>query len=129
MEILKFVAVSILCLILCIILRQTRPEFLPFAQIASVIVLTLMVTEYLKNLLEAVNEVICEIGIIEDGYIVLLLKVLGIAIVTKIASDICRDNGNSVLGTNVELAGKIVILAMCLSIVRTITELAKGLLG
>lgn len=129
MEILKFVAVSILCLILCIILRQTRPEFLPFAQIASVIVLTLMVTENLKSLLEAVNEVIGEIGIIEDGYIVLLLKVLGIAIVTKIASDICRDNGNSVLGTNVELAGKIVILAMCLSLVRTIAELAKGLLG
>lgn len=128
MEILKFVAVSILCLILCIILRQTRPEFLPFAQIASVIILTVMITQHLKNLLEAVNEVIGEIGIIEDGYIILLIKVLGIAIVTKIASDICRDNGNSALGTNIELIGKIMIFAMCLSLVKTIVELAKGLL-
>ena len=56
------------------------------------------------------------------------MKILGIAVVTKIGADICTDSSNSALATVVELVGKAIILAMCLSLIKTLAELAKGLL-
>ena len=47
---------------------------------------------------------------------------------TKIGSDICKDSANSALATIVELVGKTVILAMCLSLIKTLAEISKGLL-
>ena len=46
----------------------------------------------------------------------------------KLVSDICKDSANSALATVVELVGKAVILAMCLSLIKTLAEISKGLL-
>lgn len=129
MEIIKIAGVSIVCAVISLILKQIRPEIVPFAEIASIIVIVAMIVERLKSLLEMLNELVGSIGIINEGYILLLVKVLGVAVITKLASDICRDCGNSALGTNVELAGKVIILVMSFTLIKTIAELAKGLLG
>lgn len=69
-----------------------------------------------------------EVKFLNDGYLELLVKILWIAAVTKIGSDICKDSANSALATIVELVGKTVILAMCLSLIKTLAEISKGLL-
>lgn len=128
MIIFKIVFVSVLCVLGCVLLRQNKPEFLPLMHIAYAIVIVILFVDYIENILEYLTELSNGIGIIEDGYITLLIKILGVAILTKITTDISRDNGNSTIASCVELCGKVTILAMCIPFIRIIVQLAEGLL-
>lgn len=128
MDILRLAAVTVVFLIICLLIKQIRPEFSPFLQIAAVICLTTIFADSVKKLLNELDAIIGADTFVEDGYIVLLVRMLGIAVITKIASDICKDNSNNTLSTCVELFGKVLIFSMCLPLIKVIAELARGLL-
>lgn len=128
MELFKFALVGIICAVLTVAVRQTRPDIAVFVQLAGIIVLAFFAVEYLKNIFIETDGLFAETELISEGYLSLLVKILGIAVITKIGSDICSDSSNSALATVVELVGKSIILAMCLSLIKTLAELAKGLL-
>ena len=128
MEIIKFALAGIICAVLTVTVRQSKPELAVFVQLAGITVLAFFAVEYLKNIFIETDGLLAETELISEGYLSLLVKILGIAVITKIGSDICSDSSNSTLATVVELVGKSVILAMCLSLIKTLAELAKGLL-
>lgn len=128
MEIVKFALVGIICAVLVVVVRQQRPEIAVIVQLAGIVVLAILSIEYLKNIFAETDGLFSEAEFLNDGYLELLVKILGIAAVTKIGSDICKDSANSALATVVELVGKAVILAMCLSLIKTLAEISKGLL-
>ena len=128
MELFKFALVGIICAVLTVAVRQTRPDIAVFVQLAGITVLAFFAVEYLKNIFIETDGLFSETELISEGYLSLLVKILGIAVITKIGSDICSDSSNSALATVVELVGKSIILAMCLSLIKTLAELAKGLL-
>ena len=128
MEIIKFALVGIICAVLVVVVRQQRPELAVIVQLAGIAVLAILSIEYLKNIFAETDGLFSEVEFLNDGYIELLIKSLWIAAVTKIGSDICKDSANSALATIVELVGKTVILAMCLSLIKTLAEISKGLL-
>lgn len=128
MEIIKFAAIGIICAVLTVIVRQYRPELAIIVQLGGITVIAFFAVEYLKNIFTEAEGFWSGVSLIDDGYVKLLVKVLGIAIITKVGADICSENSNSALATVVELTGKAVILAMCLSLIKTLAELAKGLI-
>lgn len=128
MEIIKFALVGIICAVLVVVVRQLRPELAVIVQLAGIAVLAILSIEYLKNIFAETDGLFSEVEFLNDGYLELLVKILWIAAVTKIGSDICKDSANSALATIVELVGKTVILAMCLSLIKTLAEISKGLL-
>lgn len=127
-EAIKLAAVGIICAVIIVFIRQMRPEFAPLVQSGGVIVMTVMIASYLKVVLDKSAEVFEGFEIIDKAYLGLLIKILGIAVVTKIGADVCEDNGNSALKSGVELGGKVLILAMCLPLIEAVVELAGGLL-
>lgn len=127
-EAVKIAAVGIVCAVLCVLVKQYRPELEPFVQMGGIIVLAVMLFKYLKIVLDSALGLLNEFDIIDAEYLEILAKVLGIAIITKIGADICSDSGNSALASNVELAGKVMILVLCFSLIKTVARLAGGLL-
>ena len=67
-------------------------------------------------------------GAVEDGYIKLLLKALGTALAAKTGADICNDSGNTALAGVVELAGKVLVIMICMSMLRTVVSFTGGML-
>lgn len=128
MEIIKFALVGIICAVLVVVVRQQRPELAVIVQLAGIAALAILSIEYLKNIFAETDGLFSEVEFLNDGYLELLVKILWIAAVTKIGSDICKDSANSALATIVELVGKTVILAMCLSLIKMLAEISKGLL-
>lgn len=128
MEIIKFAVIGIICAVLTVVVRQSRPDLAIIVQLAGIVILAIFAAEYLKNIFTQADGLFAEVSLVSDGYLSLLVKILGIAVVTKIGADICTDSSNSALATVVELVGKAIILAMCLSLIKTLAELAKGLL-
>ena len=59
----------------------------------------------------------------------ILLKTLGICLLTQTAGDLCRDAGEASLAGKVELAGKTAILLLCLPMFRELLHTAVNLIG
>ncbi len=59
----------------------------------------------------------------------LMLKALGIALVSKFCADICRDMGENALAGGVESAGRVAIFTLALPVLREILEYAARLLN
>ena len=57
------------------------------------------------------------------------LKSLGIAILTSLASELCKDCGEGGLASKTELFGKCTIISLAAPIIKDIVEIAKEISG
>ena len=81
----------------------------------------------LAPVLTWVSEVCAEVGLGENA--ALLFKGLGVALLTQLCADFCRQGGEGQLAGGVELAGKAELLLLCLPSLKALFELAASLLG
>ena len=66
---------------------------------------------------------------LQHGELSVLMRSLGICILTQFAVDSCKDAGESALASKVELAGKIAVLLIALPLFQTAANLALSLTG
>ena len=64
------------------------------------------------------------LGTMPSGMGALLLKAMGIALLAEVTADICRDLGESSLGSAVELGAKILVLLLGLPMVSDLLAFA-----
>ncbi len=121
MEIGKFIGIGITAVILISLLKSYKPEIAVAASIITVAVLFFMISPYINAALSAFTDISDKIGI-DRQYILVAAKVIGVAYITQIGADICKDAGESAIGTKVELCGKIVIVIMSMPVFYKLLE-------
>lgn len=126
-EIVKLTAVVVIGCICVVLIRQHRPELSLLVQLAGLAVVLTFAVAVMSNALDYCRDYLAQ-DIIDEGYLKLLLKALGIAVVAKIGGDVCRDSGNSALAFGVELASKAAILLLTLPMLRNLADITSGLL-
>lgn len=80
----------------------------------------------LSDIVALLNELASGMGEI-SSYLKIMFKVLGIALITQIISDICRDSGESALAGQTEVAAKILIVTLILPLLQAVVEVITGL--
>ena len=65
---------------------------------------------------------------VRNEYVEIILKGLGIVILTQICSDICKDSGEGTLAGNIETVGKLELLLLCIPLIEEILGTAERLL-
>lgn len=80
----------------------------------------------LSEIADSLNELASGMGEI-SSYLKIMFKVLGIALITQIISDICRDSGESALAGQTEVAAKILIVTLILPLLQAVVEVITGL--
>jgi stage III sporulation protein AD len=63
------------------------------------------------------------------GYAELLLGAIGVAFLTGVCADLCRECRETGVASYVEMAGRLEILLLCIPLVREILETVARLLG
>ena len=63
------------------------------------------------------------------SYFKLLIKIIGITYLAEFSSDMCKDAGAGALASQVELFGKLSILALCMPIMTSLLETIEYFLG
>ncbi len=121
MEIEKIVGIGITSVILSLMLKGSRPEMSALVSVSAVAVLFVIVSPYLKSVLSMFVDLSEQTGI-EMKYVIIVVKIIGISYIAQIGADICRDAGETAIGTKVELGGKIVITAYSMPIVYKLLE-------
>ncbi len=116
MEIFKIVAAATAGTVLAVTLKKESPQLSMAVSIITGIVIFLQLLGYFSDIITQLYNMTALSGI-ETEYISIILKVTGIAYITQIGSEICKDAGESAIGTKIEIAGKVLIAAACLPLI------------
>ena len=116
---LQIIGLGLIAAIICVMLRQYKPEY---AVIVSMAAGGMMVLMLLPDMLLVIREVerIVSGSIIDELYMQILLRALGICFITQIACDACKDTGESAMSSKIEMAGKVAVLAISLPLFRQV---------
>jgi len=91
---------------------------------ASIIIFGIALTK-LEVILEVIREIEGYIQI-NETYITLLLKIVGITYVAEFASSLCKDAGYGAVASQIEVVGKLTILTISmpvlLALLRTVNQ-------
>ena len=116
------IAGTVLCeLAVYTVLRQYRSEYAIFSQLVSSAVLVFLIGDGIRDALDAFS-LFSKLGSVPAQYVSVLIKVLGISVVTQLTSDTCRDSGNSAAATRLEFSGKVLIVTAALPVIKDFTS-------
>ena len=89
--------------------------------LAAGLVIGFLSISRLELILDTVRAIGSQIRV-KNIYLGTLLKMVGITYIAEFASGICRDAGFSALGTQVEMFGKLSILAVSAPVLQALLE-------
>lgn len=127
MDIFKIVGLGLISALLCVFIKNTRPEISVILSLVSTIIILFYILPFLKQVISALNGVSELIGI-DGAYTSPVFKVIGIAYITQIGGDLCRDAGEGAIATKIELAGKIAIVSFALPIAYKMISVINGII-
>ncbi|MEL1135173.1 stage III sporulation protein AD [Desulfitobacterium sp. THU1] len=127
MEIWQIVGIALVAAILGVVLKQVRREIaLQLSILTGVIIFTLIldkikiIIDLLQNLADQAN--------ISSYYLIIVLKIVGVAYLAEFGADICRDADEKALATKIEIAAKVGVLVLAIPIIVAILESIMRLL-
>ncbi|MBQ4165259.1 MAG: stage III sporulation protein AD [Oscillospiraceae bacterium] len=127
MDITAIAGIGILSAVLCVIVRQYKPEMaLGISTACGILILTAVIT-MLAPSVSAIAE-LTEAAGLDEGYAAILLKALAVCYITQLAADCCRDAGESAIAGKIELAGKSAIVVISLPVFASLAELVTNLI-
>lgn len=128
MDIVKIAFVGILTVLLYGLLRQIKPEVAPLIVLGGAAVILVTLADSLLNVSDGVDKMMSLAGL-EKENVSLLMKALGICVVTQFAADVCYDNSCSSIAAAVELAGRVGAVALAMPMIKTVAQIAIGLIN
>lgn len=121
MEVIKIIGIGLIALILIIILKQYKPEFVIYVSlIAGSLILTLTFSK-ISGIIELINSLSSKASINQE-FIKLLIKITGIAILTEFAVSICKDTGETAIASKIDMGGKVIMVSMSVPIIAGLLE-------
>ena len=120
-------AIGLAGTLLSLAVRSYRPEFSVYISIACGIILFMTVIAQFSDILSVVSDVFSRSGY-ANSYFPVLLKILAIAYLTDLISQVCRDAGENGIASKTEMAGKIFILYVSLPVFTSILSMIDILL-
>ena len=113
--------------ILTLVLKKGAPEISFVLTIAIALLITLLGLQVIGTIL-TFAESLAFAANLSPVLITPVMKTVGVGIVTRIASDICKDAGQSGVASTVELVGTITALYIALPLMQSVFELIGRLL-
>ncbi len=121
MEIIKIIGIAILAVVMIIIIKQYKPEFAIYISIITSIIIISMIISKLSGTISLLSNLSNKLNSGQE-FLKILIKITGIAFLTEFAVSICKDAGESAIGSKIDLGGKIIIIAMSIPIISSMLE-------
>ena len=122
----KLCGVAILCAVAVFLLRHIKKEFEVPLTIAGSLLLTVAAFGIGKPIFEYIFELMSSSPVIGEAAGV-LIRVIGIAVITRISADMCREMGAANIASSLETVAKFEIILLSLPLVSTVLESVRAL--
>ena len=104
---------------MALVLRKLRPEAASVLVIAAGALAMMTLLPQLGQIVSGVTT-LAKAGGVQEGYMSQLLKVGGISLLTDFAAQTCRDAEEPGLAMKVELAGRVMLIALALPVMEAL---------
>lgn len=121
MDIIKIIGIGLIALIIIVIVKQYRPEFTIYVSLVAGALILLMVMDKIGGIIDLLTSLSNKTAI-NNEFLVLLIKITGIAFLTEFAVSICKDSGEAAIASKVDLGGKVIIISMSIPIIASLLE-------
>lgn len=121
----KAAAAVLLAVVMILTLRRQEMGLLLTMAVCAM-VLTVAMT-YLKPVLELLDT-LKDVGNLDGDLIAILMKGVGIGLVTEVAVLVCNDSGSGSMGKALQLLGTVVILWLSVPLFTALLELIQEIL-
>ena len=119
MLIVKVASIAFVALFIMMMLKNTKSELNPFMAITTCALIFFIVIDPLKEIITFL-QTIADKANIDTVYIGIVLKILAIAYIASFSSALCRDANVDSLGTQIDFAGRIMILVLAVPILMAV---------
>lgn len=128
-DIVKVSAIALVGLVSLLVLKQFRPEWATVIRLGTTAVLVGFLLSMVTTVVDFAGEIGSESALLPAGMWQILLKSLGVTLITEVAAGICRDSGEAGVAMWVEMAGKLEIIILSLPLVTEILLTVRELLS
>lgn len=117
----KIACLGLSGVLLGILLKQMGSPFAELVSLGTCLLIVFFAVSKLGFVLEMLDGLQDKINL-EAGYFKILMKITGITYLADFASSLCKDAGYSAIAGQIELFGKISVLAVSSPIIMTLIE-------
>ncbi|MCI8576858.1 MAG: stage III sporulation protein AD [Lachnospiraceae bacterium] len=125
MNIIAIGVMGITAVLLAIQMKGVRAEYGTCLAIAAGCLISFFAVGKMKTIFDAMARIQDMIRL-QDVYLSILLKMAGITYVAEFSSGICRDAGYGAIGNQIEIFGRLTILAVSMPIVLALLDVLQG---
>lgn len=126
MEVVKIVGIAIFAVIMIIILKSYRPEMALILSIVTGIGIMLYAIYKMAPVVYVLNDLVNKSGI-NTKFLMIIIKVIGIAYIVEFGKNICVDAGQTSIATKLEMAGKVIIVVLTIPLISSLVNVLTGL--
>lgn len=119
--------IGIVIVIIASHLKNAKSEFYTYLSLIGVIIICLLGISKLEIIINTIKKIQSYINI-NQTYITILIKIIGITYISEFASSICKDSGNTAIASQIELVGKLTILATGMPILLALLDTINAFL-
>lgn len=123
----QIIGISICGLLLTVMLRDYNKSISIVVMMATAVVIFFMIADGISDVFGFISKISSGADSAAE-YIKLMMKVLGITLISQFTADMCRDAGENTLASQTETATKIIIVLMVLPLFETVLNMITGLL-
>ena len=126
-NIISVAGISLVILVISSLVKKYSPEFFIVLITISVSIFLIILISYLQNIFYEFDSLF-KFSNIQQNLQIIILKILGICIISEFGSNICKDSGNLSLANNIILFGKISIILTAMPIFKEFFETILNIL-
>ncbi|HJB93486.1 MAG TPA: stage III sporulation AC/AD family protein [Candidatus Borkfalkia stercoripullorum] len=127
MELVKIIGVALVTAFAALFLRGTKPELSFAVTIAGAVIILLFIVDMLASSFQIFGEIAEKTGI-DDSLVKIVVKIVAIGYLVEFSAGVIEDFGSKSIADKLILAGKVIIFAVSVPIIRSMLELIGGFL-
>ena len=116
MDIIKIIGVGLIALI-----KQDRHEFVIYVSIIAGVIILILIMDKVSAIIDLLTS-LSNKTVINNEFLVLLIKITGIAFLTEFSVSICKDSGETAIANKIDIGGKVLIISMSIPIIASLLE-------
>lgn len=127
MEWLRMMGICLLAGAMVMLLRQMQPAAAGLLCAALGVMVLSVALPQLAAYVGSIREFLLSLGL-EGEYYQVMLKAMGIVLVTQLCAQVCRDMDASSVAQRAELCGRLALLGVALPVFLSLARMAVGVL-
>ena len=123
----KIAMIGVVAMILAVFLKKYHPEYSIYIALAGGMLIFSLGLSQLESILQMIKQ-IKEYISLDEGYITLLIRMIGIAYIAEFASSLCRDAGEGTIAGQIDFVGKLTILGISMPVLLSLLDTIQSFL-